>query len=100
MAIAGTGVVGVRQRIVNPRIVSSGLQSDALRAAIIEWQIRKSRSGLFGQSGRAVYFSLWYPALIFAIAAVATLRIGRFTLRSAIIATTVACVLLGLAVAL
>ena len=47
----------------------------------------------------AVYFPLWYPALIFALAGIAALRLGRrFTLRSAIIATTVVASLLGMAV--
>ena len=48
-----------------------------------------------------VHFPLWYPALIFTLAGVATLRLGRrFTLRSAIIATTVVAGLLGMVVAL
>ena len=47
-----------------------------------------------------VSFPLWYPALIFALAGVASLRLGRFTLRSAIIATSVVAVLLGMAVLL
>jgi hypothetical protein len=57
--------------------------------------------GMFGQIGNMVFFPLWYPALIFALAGVAALRLGcRFTLRSAIIATTVVAGLLGMAVAL
>ena len=55
--------------------------------------------GMFGpvsQSG--IYFPLWYPALIFALAGVCVLRLGRrFTLRSAIIVTTVVAGLLGMA---
>jgi hypothetical protein len=48
-----------------------------------------------------VFFPLWYPALIFALAGVGVLRLGRrFTLRSAIIATTVVAGLLGMAVGL
>ncbi len=43
---------------------------------------------------------LWYPALIFALAGVASLRLRRFTLRSALIAKTVLAGLLGMAVAL
>jgi hypothetical protein len=47
------------------------------------------------------YLPLWYPALIFALAGVGALRLGhRFTLRSAIIATTVVAGLLGVAVIL
>lgn len=49
----------------------------------------------------ALYFPLWYPALIFALAGVASLRLGcRFTIRSAIIATAVVAALLGMAVIL
>jgi hypothetical protein len=56
----------------------------------------------FGRTnGGGYYFPLWYPALILAIVGVAALRLGRrFTLRSAIIATTVVAGLLGMAVGL
>ena len=55
--------------------------------------------GQFGSFSNGIYFPLWYPALIFALAGVAALRLGRrFTLRSAIIATTVVAGLLGMAV--
>ena len=55
----------------------------------------------YGASGAAVYFPLWYPALIFALAGVGVLRLGRrFTLRTAIIATAVVAGLLGMAVVL
>ena len=48
-----------------------------------------------------IYFPLWYPALIFSLAGISTLRLGRrFTLRSAIIATTVVAGLLGMPVIL
>jgi len=48
-----------------------------------------------------VYFPFWYPALLFALAGIGLLRLGRrFTLRSAMIATTVVAGLLGMAVAL
>ena len=57
--------------------------------------------GHFGRYDHAIYFPLWYPALIFALAGVASLRFGRrFTLRSAIIATTVVAGLMGMAVGL
>jgi hypothetical protein len=50
---------------------------------------------------KLIWFPLWYASLIFALAGVAALRLGRrFTLRSAIIATTVVAVLLGMAVGL
>jgi hypothetical protein len=44
---------------------------------------------------------LWYPALIFALAGVATLRFRRqFSIRSALIAVSVVAALLGMVVAL
>jgi hypothetical protein len=59
------------------------------------------KQGSFGRSGPTTFFPLWYASLIFALAGVAALRLGRrFTLRSAIIATTVVAGLLGMAVAL
>jgi hypothetical protein len=61
-----------------------------------------SRHGLFQFSAEydQITFPVWYPALIFTLAGVAVLRLGRrFTLRSAIIATTVVAGLLGMVVA-
>ncbi|WP_172991951.1 hypothetical protein [Lacipirellula parvula] len=44
---------------------------------------------------------LWYPALVFALATVAAIRIGRqFTLRSALVGMSVVAALLGMAVTL
>ena len=61
----------------------------------------RSYAGSFGKRGASFYFPLWYPALIFALAGVAALRLGRrLTLRSALIATTVVAGLLGIAVGL
>jgi hypothetical protein len=60
-----------------------------------------SEEGHFASIGIGVMFPLWYFALIFALAGVAALRLGRrFTLRSAIIGMTVAAGLLGMAVGL
>jgi hypothetical protein len=61
------------------------------------------QSGQFGavDDKHSLYFPLWYPALIFALAGAASLKLGhRFTIRSAIIATTVVAGLLGMAVIL
>ena len=64
---------------------------------LTEWGATDS----FGSSHNSAFFPLWYPALIFALAGVATLNLGRrFTLRSAVIATTVVAGLLGMAVIL
>jgi hypothetical protein len=59
--------------------------------------------GIRSENGRVrwIFFPLWYPSLIFTLAGVASLRLDcRFTLCSAIIATTVVAGLLGMAVAL
>ena len=58
----------------------------------------------FSQPTRGRYvchFPLWYPALIFALACVGVLRFRRqFTIRSALVATTVVAALIGMAVIL
>ncbi len=57
--------------------------------------------GSFGLQHRGFCFPLWYPVLIFTLAGITSLRLGRgFTIRSAIIATTVVAGLLGMAVIL
>ena len=59
------------------------------------------RPSQFWKNDFACRFPLWYPTLLFALASVAALRLGRrFTIRSAVIATAVAALLLGMAVAL
>jgi hypothetical protein len=60
-----------------------------------------SEQGQIGAFEHALYFPLWYPALIFTLVGVGVLRLGRrFSLRSAIVATTVVAGLLGMAAAL
>ena len=55
----------------------------------------------FGRTRTGVHFPVWYPALIFAIAGVAALRFRRqFSIRSALIATTVVAALIGMAAVL
>ena len=64
-------------------------------------QTKLGELGRFGASETELHFPLWYPALIFALAGIASLRLGRrFTIRSAIIATTVVAGMLGVAVGL
>ena len=54
-----------------------------------------------GKLGPEFYFPLWYPALIFALTGVAVLRFRRqFSIRSAMVATTVVAALIGMAVIL
>jgi hypothetical protein len=48
-----------------------------------------------------MYFPIWFPALVFALAAGAAIRLGRqFTLRSALVGMSVVAALLGMVVAL
>ena len=62
---------------------------------------RLSKFGLFFVAEPWVYFPLWYPALIFALAGVGVLRFRRqFSIRSAMICLTVVAALLGMAVVL
>lgn len=54
-----------------------------------------------GDTGGGVYFPLWYPALVFALAGVSVLRFRRqFSIRSALVTVTVVAALLGMVVAL
>ena len=54
----------------------------------------------FGVNGTAIHFPIWYPALVFALAGVSILRVGRFTIRSALVGMTIVAVLLGMVVVL
>ena len=75
-------------------VTMSELEINGLQA----WRLEHGR---FRHGKRAVSCPLWYPALIFSLAGVGALRLGRrFTIRSAIIATTIVAGLLGMAVAL
>lgn len=63
-------------------------------------ELRK-RQGQFGGTPGRVYFPLWYPALVFALAAVGVIRFRRqFRIRSALIGLSVVAALLGMVVAL
>ena len=80
---------------------SSDRQSIGARRETIAWMKKRFGRLHFDTETATAYFPLWYPALIFALAGIASLRLGRrFTLRSALIATTVVAALLGMAVIL
>lgn len=74
--------------------------------AIEEWRSEEFKQivetgGQFGTIyPDELYFPLWYPALIFALAGVGILRVGRFTIRSALVVTAIVAALLGMVVAL
>ena len=51
---------------------------------------------LFGHDGYGYHLPLWYASLIFALAGVGILRAASFTIRSALIATTIVSLLLGM----
>ena len=58
-------------------------------------------AGVFGRRGRKIYFPLWYPALVFALAGVGVIRFRRqFSIRSALIAFAVVAALLAMPLAL
>jgi hypothetical protein len=62
-----------------------------------------NRFGLrsIGSRTKSLFFPLWYPALVFALAGVAVLRFRRqFSIRSALITVGVVAALLGMVVAL
>ena len=96
--------------ITIPTQLKSGLRAQKMQERQLSYAVEfrrlaftslVERDGRFGHNGDAIHFPLWYPALICALAGVASLRLGRrFSLRSAIIATTVVAGLLGMAVGL
>ncbi len=98
-AWAGTGVISLaREHMFSIYSSRKAIGDEELRETLNEYRIRQSRLGHFGRYGKAIHFPLWYPALIFALAGIGALRLGRrFTLRSALIATTVVAGLLGIA---
>ena len=61
---------------------------------------RVSDGSRFVMTRRYARFPFWYPTLVFTLAGIGAMKLRRFTLRSAIIATTVAAGLLGMAVGL
>lgn len=57
--------------------------------------------GYFANGFRSVYFPLWFPALIFALAGIGVLRFRRqFSIRSDLVAVSVVATLLGIVLAL
>ena len=96
--IDGVVVVGMASRTVRTMTNYSVVKGwDIIPPAFLE---HRTVNGAFGTYGDAVYFPLWYPALVFALAGVGILRVGRFTIRSALIATTIMAALLGMVVVL
>lgn len=72
-----------------------------LREAFDRFDAALKEEGTFGTIAGGVYFPLWYPALIFALAGVGVLRCRRrFSIRSALICVSVVAALLGIVVAL
>ena len=89
--------------VIVQTIYSSGPPLAGFERSIRMWPspLQLEGAGVFGKIGDTIYFPLWYPALICALAGVGVFRVGRrFTIRSAIIATTVVAGLLGMAVIL
>jgi hypothetical protein len=61
----------------------------------------RSDDGWFGRRRSHVWFPIWYASLIFGFAGVGILRFRRqFSIRSALVATTVVAALIGMAVIL
>jgi hypothetical protein len=95
------GFASVYMNEGSPSRQSSTWELTELDAWETPWFADELDEGRFGREGNAVYFPLWYPVLVFALAAVAAMRVGRrFTLRSTLIATTIVAALLGMVVAL
>ena len=98
----GTGSVQQSRGYLGTSLVGDWQFKSSLfrgRATQLAWT--GDQQGAFGRTRTCVFFPIWYASLIFALAGIAALRLGRrFTLRSAMIATTVVAGLLGMAVGL
>ena len=99
----GSLVVGSQQFTPNRYGKYPPYASLSAQAMPVDFESIDSRIKPVGRFGKVnpsgIYLPLWYASLLFALAGVAALRLGRrFTLRSAIIATTVVAGLLGMAV--
>ena len=87
-AFRGAGCIGIPQ---SPEVPKALHHSPTLIAGMnipADARIGPEQFGWSGGSG--VYFPLWYPALIFALAGVGVLRIRRhFSIRSTLVSTTI-----------
>ena len=104
VGVSYLGYMAVSVAPASPSVVENGWRfksepvgtdhASSVRSAIVS-------SRRFGVTDTGIYFPLWYPALIFALAGVGVLRFRRqFSIRSALITTTVVATLVGMAVAL
>jgi hypothetical protein len=104
-AFSGTATVFLVSEGVSSRLGFGVSSSQKWRHTAMAIQLRDEypQSGVsiddaFQRMPRGVYFPLWYPALVFAIA---TLRFRRqFSIRSALVGLTVVAALLGTVVTL
>jgi hypothetical protein len=90
---------------IDPRVSAAAegqLQSTQIEYAInVHAGVYSGKLAIIGRIASIVYFPLWYPALIFALAGVAALRVSRqFSIRTVLVAMTVAAALIGIAVIL
>jgi hypothetical protein len=97
----GEGMISLIRRLPYTNVGSiEHLQAGVLRGeSVAQFTTMRKQPGSFAVGQGSIFFSLWYPALVFALAGIGALRLGRrFTIRSAIIATTVVAGLLGMVV--
>ena len=96
LAFRGSGVVGLHD-LRNPVNISWAFRSELIDPAFTA----PTPSSMFRTSADSVYFPIWYPTLVFALAGVAVLRFRRqFSNRSALVVVSVVAALLGMAVVL
>jgi hypothetical protein len=96
---SGEGFVTFRQdNRIRPATGMWANSRELIRDEIREYQLSKSRGEASRWYSDKTHFPLWYAGLLFALAAVAAMSIGRFTLRSVLICMTVVAALLGILV--
>jgi hypothetical protein len=102
-AACGTGNVELRRRILpgDSLIGEWHVQCSTFRGRSARPPWTEGQQSAFGRTRMGFFFSLWYPAFLFALAGVGALRFRRqFSIRSAFIAVAVVAALLGMPVIL
>ena len=99
---AGYAMLGIHSRKTGVAGQTISFVSEPLEPAYAgEFIAVVASKDRFGAIGDAIYFPLWYPALLFALAGIAAIRFRRqFSLRSALVATTATAALIAMAVIL
>jgi hypothetical protein len=90
-----------RRTLSRPRVALPFRTASLAGVYLTQFELTIKSQGPFATGARSVYFPLWHPALVFALAGVAAIRFRRqFSIRAALVAVAVVAALLGMVAAL